>query len=385
MSKVELLIGPQHPGSGHMRLIVDVDGDTIIGFTPNIGYVHRAVEKIAETKTYIQIIPLVERPMLADTASANLGFVLALEKLLDVEIPPRSQYLRMLLCEINRIHSHLYGLGIFGNMIGSSTVFEWAFADREPFLELVQQFTGARLTPSFIIPGGVRRDLPQDFKVNALKVIDYMERRLIDYNKIFVNNPVTKTRLEGVGVIKKSEAIRIGIVGPNLRASGVSYDVRKIEPYCAYDELNFDPIVRDEGDCYARLLVRREEIKQSIDLVKQILSKIPSGPFFAEKYFKLINPKMRELVLKNKIIRFPAIFTTLKPSKGASISRVEAGRGELFYYIVSDGSAQPYRVRMVTPSIKNIIAFKSALLDQRLADVPAVYGSLDYFPPGADR
>lgn len=382
---VELLIGPQHPGSGHMRLVAEVDGDIIIGFEPNIGYVHRAVEKIAETKTYIQIIPLIERPMLPDTANANIGYILALEKLLDVEVPPRAQYLRMLLCEISRIHSHLYGLGIFGNMIGSSTVFEWAFADREPFLELTQQWTGARLTASSMVPGGVRRDIPSDFKDKTLKAVAYMEQRLKDYDKIFVNNPVTVARLSGVGIITKNDAAKIGIVGPNLRASGIPYDVRKTEPYSSYNEIDFDLITREEGDCYARLLVRREEIKQSIKIIRQILNKIPQGPYFAEKYQRLITPKMKELMDKNNILRFPAIFSALKPTKGEAISRVEAGRGEVFYYIISDGTAQPYRFRMVTPSFRNVTAFKHALLGGRVADVPAVYGSLDYFPPEADR
>lgn len=382
---VELLIGPQHPGSGHMRLIAEVDGDIIIRFEPNIGYVHRAVEKIAETKTYLQVIPLVERPSLADTANTSLGYILALEKLLDVEVPPRAQYIRMLICEINRIHSHLYGMGIFGNMIGSSTVFEWAFQDREPFLELTQQLTGARLTGSYIVPGGVRRNLPDNFKDNVIKVLSYLEKRLVDYNKIFVNNPVTIARLQGVGVISKTKAARIGIVGPNLRASGVAYDVRKIEPYCAYSDLDFDLITEDAGDCYARLIIRREEMKQSMGLIRQILDKIPDGPFFAEKYMKLINPKMRELVEQSGIIRFPALFTALKPAKGEATSRVEGARGEVFYYIVSDGSTQPYRLRMITPSFKNVAGFEAAIIGQRLGDVPAVYGSLDYFPPEADR
>ncbi len=368
-----------------MRLIAEVDGDIIIRFEPNIGYVHRAVEKIAENKTYLQIIPLVERPALPDSANHNLGFILALEKLLDVEVPLRAQYLRMLLCEINRIHSHLYGLGIFGNMIGSSTMFEWAFQDREPFLELAQQLTGARLTCSHIVPGGVRRNLPQEFKNNALKALIYMEKRLVDYNKIFVNNPVTIARLQGVGVINKTDAARIGLVGPNLRASGVPYDVRKIEPYCAYNEIDFDIATEDAGDCYARLLVRREEMKQSIKIIRQILDKIPEGPYFADKYMKLVGPKMRELVDQSGILRFPAVFSALKPAKGEAVSRVEASRGEVFYYIVSDGTAQPYRLRMITPSFKNVIAFKKALLGERLADVPSVYGSLDYFPPEADR
>lgn len=382
---VELLIGPQHPGSGHMRLIAEVDGDIIVRFEPTIGYVHRAVEKIAESKTYLQIIPLVERPALPDAANHNLGYILALEKLLDVEVPPKAQYLRMLLCEMTRIHSHLYGMGILGNMIGSSTVFEWAFQDREPFLELAQQLTGARLTCSYIVPGGVRRNLPQNFKDNALKALSYMEKRLIDYNKIFVNNPVTLARLQGVGIIKKIDAARIGIVGPNLRASGVPYDVRKVEPYCAYRDLDFDIITEEAGDCYARLIVRREEMKQSIKIIKQILDEMPEGPYFADKYMKLVNPKMRELVEQSGILRFPALFLALKPGAGEAISRVEASRGEVLYHIVSDGTTQPYRMRMVTPSFKNIIGFKWALLGERLADVPAVYGSLDYFPPEADR
>jgi NADH-quinone oxidoreductase subunit D len=362
-----------------------MDGDRILNFEPNIGYVHRAVEKIAETKTYVQIIPLVERPALPDTANHNLGYVLALEKLLGIEAPPRAQYLRTLLAEINRIHSHLYGIGIHGIFIGSSTMFMWGFADREPFLELAQQLTGARMTYSHIIPGGVRRNLPSDFKGNALKALSYMERRLKDYDKIFVHNPVTVARLSGVGVIKKSDAAQIGIVGPNLRASGIPYDVRKIEPYCAYPDLDFDVVVREEGDAHARLLVRVGEIEQSIKIIRQVLDNIPEGPIFVESYLKLLSSKLREEVEKTGIIKFPALFSALRPPKGEAISRVEGGRGEVFYYIVSDGSPQPYRFRMVTPSFRNVIAFKYALRGHRLADIPAVYGSLDYFPPEADR
>jgi len=368
-----------------MRLTAEVDGDLIIKFDPNIGYVHRAVEKIAETKTYVQIIPLVERPALPDTANHNLGYVLALEKLLGVEAPPRAQYLRTLLAEITRIHSHLYGMGIHGIMIGASTMFMWALADREPMIELCQQLTGARLTYSYIVPGGVRRNLPQNFKENALKALRYMENRLKDYDKIFVSNPVTVARLRGVGTISKNDAARIGMVGPNLRASGIHYDVRKVEPYCAYPELEFDVAEREEGDCHARLLVRIDEIKQSIRIIRQILDRIPDGPILIESYMKLLSPKMRQETEERGIIKFPALFSALRVPKGEVNSRVEAGRGELFYHIVSDGSPQPYRFRMVTPSFRNVIAFKHALRGHRLADIPAVYGSLDYFPPEADR
>jgi len=382
---LEVFIGPQHPGSGHMRIIVWLDGDIIVRADPDIGYVHRAVEKIAETKRYIQIVPLVERPALADTTHMNLGYVLALEKLLDIEAPPRAQYLRTLLAEITRIHSHLYGIGIHGIMIGSSTVFMWAFADREILIELAQMLTGARLTYSYIIPGGVRRDLPQGFKEKAEKALRYIERRIPDYYRIFVDNPVTKARLIDVGKLSREDAIKIGIVGPNLRASGVHYDVRKVDPYCAYPEVEFDIAVKEEGDSYARVLVRFEEIRQSIRIIRQVLEKIPEGPILHEKYLKMIPPKLKDYMVEHKVIKFPSAFVNIKPPKGEAVARVEAGRGETLFYIVSDGGLTPYRFRMVTPSFRNVIAFVHLLPGHRVADIPAIYGSLDYFPPESDR
>ena len=382
---LEVFIGPQHPGSGHMRIIVWLDGDIIVRADPDIGYVHRAVEKIAETKKYIQIVPLVERPALADTTHMNLGYVLALEKLLDVEAPPRAQYLRTILAEITRIHSHLYGIGIHGIMIGSSTAFMWAFADREILLEVAQMLTGARLTYSYIIPGGVRRDLPQGFREKAEKALKYIERRLNDYYKLFVENPVTRARLENVGKLSREDAIKIGIVGPNLRASGVPYDVRKVDPYCAYPEVEFDVVVKEEGDAYARLLVRFEEIRQSIRIVRQLLERMPEGPILHEKYFRMIPPKLKDYISEYKVIKMPAAFVNLRPPKGEAVARVEAGRGETLFYIVSDGTPTPYRFRMVTPSFRNVIAFVHLLPGHRLADIPAIYGSLDYFPPESDR
>ncbi|HIE24063.1 MAG TPA: NADH-quinone oxidoreductase subunit D [Candidatus Korarchaeota archaeon] len=382
---IELLIGPQHPSSGHMRLVAEVDGDVVVRLKPNIGYVHRTVEKLAEVKKYIQIIPLVERPSLADTANHNLGYVLALEKLLGIEVPPRAQYLRTILAEMNRMHSHFYGIGIHGIMLGSSTVFMWGFADREIMIEMAQWLTGARLTYSYMIPGGVRRDLPQGFGDEMEKALRYLERRLKDYDKIFIRNPVTRARLEGVGVLKKEDAIKLGIVGPNLRASGVPYDVRRIQPYCAYPELEFDVVVREEGDSMARLLVRIGEIKQSMRIIRQALKEIPDGPILSENYLKMIPPKWKEFMEKKKRVKFPAILANLRPPKGEALSRVEAARGELIYYIVSDGTTSPYRLRMVTPSFRNVVLFEHLIRGCRVADIPAIYGSLDYFPPEADR
>ncbi|RLE46565.1 MAG: NADH-quinone oxidoreductase subunit D [Candidatus Methanomethylicota archaeon] len=381
---IELLWGPQHPSSGHMRFIVKMDGDVVSEFYPDPGYRHVGIEKIAETKTYIQIIPLIERPAILDAANLNFVYVLALEKLLDIEAPPRAQYLRTMMAEFNRIASHLYGIGIFGIMIGSSTEFMWAFGDREIIIELMQMVGGARLTYSYMVPGGVRNDLPDGFKEKALKGLKYIERRLEDHKRIFLENAVTLSRLVGVGVIKKEEAIKLGIVGPNLRASGVRYDVRKAEPYGAYPELDFEMAVREEGDCYARLMVRIDEIKTSIYLIRQILDKMPSGPILHERFMRYL-AKWKAYMERMKKIKFPPIFVSLRPPKGDSFARVECGRGEATCYIVSDGSTNPYRVRLVTPSFRNIIAFKYSMPGHRLADIPSIYGSLDYFPPGADR
>jgi NADH-quinone oxidoreductase subunit D len=382
---LELLIGPQHPASGHMRLVAKIDGDIVVELRPNIGYVHRSVEKLAEVKKFLQIIPLVERPSLADTTANNLAYVMALEKLLGIDPPERAKYLRTLLAEINRIHSHLYGLGIHGVMIGSSTAYMWCFGDREPFLELAQELTGARLTYSYIIPGGVRRDLPKGFAERAERALKYLEGRMKDYFDIYFNNPVVRARLEGVGVLSKEDAIKLGVTGPNLRASGVAYDVRRAEPYAAYPNLDFDVITEEEGDCYARVMVRVREIMESIKIIRQVLKEIPEGPIIHESYEKLIPPKLREEMKQKGIVKFPSVFANLRVPAGEAISRVEGGRGEVVFHVISDGKLSPYRMRMVTPSFRNVILFEHLTKGARVADIPAIYGSLDYFPPEADR
>ncbi|RLG47831.1 MAG: NADH-quinone oxidoreductase subunit D [Thermoproteota archaeon] len=382
---IELLIGPQHPASGHMRLVARVDGDVVVELRPDIGYVHRTVEKLAEVKTYLQVVPLVERPALADTANHNLGYVLAVERLLGVEAPPRAQYLRTVLAEISRIHSHLYGLGILGIMLGSSTAFMWCFNDREPLIDLAQELTGARLTYSYMIPGGVRRDLPPGFAERAEKVFRYLERRLKDYERLYFRNPVVRARTEGVGVLTREDAVRLGVVGPNLRASGVAYDVREADPYEAYPDLDFHVVTREEGDCAARMWVRVDEIRESMRLVREALSKIPDGPILHERFSKAIPPKWREWMEEKRRVKIPAAMVSLRIPPGEALSRVEAARGELTFYLVSDGSPNPYRMRMVTPSFRNVVLFRHLIRDCRVADIPAIYGSLDYFPPEADR
>ncbi|QGA67714.1 NADH-quinone oxidoreductase subunit D [Sulfolobus sp. E11-6] len=382
----ELNVGPQHPGSGHMRIFVKLNGDIIEDVDLDVGYVHRAVEKLSENRNYMHLIPLVERPAILDSIHMNLGYIIAVEKILGVDVPERAQYLRSFAAEVNRIASHLYGLGILAIFLGHSTGFMWGFGDREVWVTILEALTGARVTNSYIIPGGVRRDITQEIKDMTLKAISYQRKRLEDWKKIFFYNPSIRARLENVGVMTKENAIRWGAVGPNLRASGVYYDVRKIEPYGAYDKLDFEIPVYKEGDGLARGLVRLEEIEQSMRILEQIIKNIPEGNILSDRFFKQIPPtRLKKYWETYRRIVLPGYYASFRPPKGEAISRVEAGRGELAYYVVSDGSPKPYRLRMITPSYRLIYVFKQLCKGSRYADLVSIYGSLDYFPPEADR
>ena len=380
---LELFIGPQHPASGHMRLIVYLDGDIIVDVDPDIGYVHRAMEKLAESREYVKIIPLLERTTIIDACNITLGLVEAIEKLMGIDVPARAKYLRTILCEINRIASHLYGLGIGSIMLNHSTMYMWAFGDREVWLTLMEIMAGARLTHTYSVPGGVRRDLPQIFKDYFARAKRYMERRLAEYEQIFLRNPLVRDRLENIGVLDKHKAIEYGIVGPNLRATGVKYDARLLG-YEAYGELDFEPIVGEHGDALERIRVRLEEIRVSMQIVEEALKRLPEGPYFSEKLLRLLPPKLKQIV-KNGRLKLPGSYVRMKPGVGEVFTRVEAGRGEVTYYVYSKGDIKPYRVRVVTPSARNVVLLRLLVKGEKLMDLPAVYASLDYFPPEADR
>ncbi|AHC52357.1 NADH dehydrogenase subunit D [Sulfolobus acidocaldarius SUSAZ] len=382
----ELNVGPQHPGSGHMRIYVKLNGDIIEDVDLDVGYVHRSVEKLSEVRNYMHLIPLIERPAILDSIHMNLGYIMAVEKILNVDVPERAQYLRTLVAEVNRIASHLYGMGILAVFLGHSTGFMWGFGDREVWVEILQAITGARVTNSYIIPGGVRRDLTPAIKEMIEKAIVYQRKKIQDWYRILVNNPNIKARLENVGVMSKENAIKWGAVGPNLRASGVYYDVRKIEPYGAYDKVDFEIPMYKEGDAYARTLVRFEEMEQSMRILEQVIKQIPDGNILSDRFFKQIPPvRLKKWWEGQRRVVFPGYYASFRPPKGEAISRVEAGRGELAYYIISDGSPKPYRLRMITPSYRLIYVFKELCKGARYADLVAIYGSLDYFPPEADR
>ena len=352
-------VGPQHSGSGHMRLIIELDGDIIVNAAPDPGYVHRGIEKICEVRNIIKSIPVIERPAIIDSSNLNHAYIRAIEELQGVEPPSRGKYLRCLLNEMNRIMSHLYWLSIYGVFLGHTTMFMWPLGDRELFIDLAERLTGARITHSYIVPGGVRRDLPQGLSEEAVKRTEYFEKRLDEYEKIFFNNPLFSSRAKGVGILPASQAIALGCTGPTLRGSGVDADLRKDEPYAAYSELDFEVPTRKEGDSYSRAVVRMDEMRESCKLIRQIVKEIPPGPI--RRRAPIVVPR------------------------GEAYSRVESARGECSFYMVGEGGDKPYRVRYITGSYRNMAAIPVLLKGGHMADMPTAWWSVDYWPVEADR
>ncbi len=372
-----VLVGPQHPGSGHMRLIVRLHGDIIKEVIPDPGYVHRGMEKLAENRTYIQNIPLVERPAIMDAPNYNLGYVRAIEEALEIEVPERAKYLRTILAELGRIGTHLYDAAILAIFLGHSTGFMYPFAIRELICEAFVRMTGARVTTSFIIPGGVRKDIPENVLKFVYDTTFEIEKRLKPFERIFIHNPTVFARLRNVGILSKEDAIKYGLVGPFLRASGVEYDVRKVEPYEAYDQLDWDIVVADECDSYYRFLVRVNEVSQSLKIIRQCIKDMPGGRVISEQISENGKEIRGELFDKLADVVLP---------KGEYTTLTEAARGSLIYTLVSDGESNlPYRLRIVTPGWLYLRGFMESLKGGRLADLQAIYGSFGYFPPEADR
>ena len=359
--KMSVSIGPQHPGAGHFRFTVTIEGDTIVECVPDPGYVHRGAEKQTEYRSFLQSIPMLERSSLTDVTNIIMPFSMAAEELMGIQIPPRAQYLRMIMSENQRIMSHLYWLGIQGIFLGHSTVFMWPLGDRELFIDLGQMIGGARITYSYAIPGGVRNDMPEDFKYRAFKVYDYFEARLKDYEKIFFNNPIVLKRTQDVGVLPRAEAIRLGVVGQTLRGSGVKSDTRIDEPYNFYKDIDFEIPSFDAGDTWSRCMVHLIEMRQSMKIMRQCLENIPQGPVRVK-----LSPQQRA-------------------QAGEAYARVEASRGALSFHMISEGSTKPYRVKISVPSFRNLLALPKLLIGSHVADMPAIYWSLDYWPVEADR
>ncbi len=359
---LEVNMGPQHPAThGVLRIILQLDGETIVDCKPVIGYLHRGVEKLSEHKLYVMIPPLCDRLDYVGSASQNLGYIQAVEKMCGIDVPERGQHIRVILAELNRISSHLVWLGTHGLDIGAMTVFFYCFREREMILDLFEAFCGARLTTNMFRVGGTLEDLPPGWVDGCRRFIDLFPSRMKEYEGLLSANRIWLERTKGVGVISAEDAVNLGMTGPCLRGSGVAYDVRKAMPYAAYDRFEFDIPTGANCDTYDRYLVRMEEMRQSTRIIRQGLDGLPGGDFRAKV------PKR------------------IKPPVGEVYHVIEGPRGEQGFYIKSDGTEKPYRMRFRSPSFVNLQALPVMSRGHLIADVVAIIGTLDIVLGDVDR
>ena len=360
----ELLInmGPQHPAThGVLRVKLKLDGERVLGSECVIGYLHRGVEKIAENRTYAQFAPYTDRMDYVAAVTNGMGYVEAVEKLLGVEIPPRAQYTRMILAELQRIASHLLWLGTHALDLGAMTPVFYTFREREEILKIFEKYCGARLTTHAFRIGGLQYDLYDGFEQECLKFCDYLPPKIDEYEQLLTKNRIWINRTRGVGVLSAEDAVAYGVTGPVLRGSGVKWDIRKAQPYEAYDKVEFEVPTGAHGDTYDRYLVRMQEMRQSVRIIRQCVERLAPGPIFGK------------------------VGKVIKPPVGEVYHSIEAPKGELGYFVVSDGSTNPYRVRVRPPSFVNLQALDIMIRGHLVADVVAVIGTLDIVLGEVDR
>ncbi|MDO8587348.1 MAG: NADH-quinone oxidoreductase subunit D [Armatimonadota bacterium] len=360
--ELQISMGPQHPSThGVLRLILTLDGEVVTNCVPDIGYLHRGIEKLAEMRSYIQFIPITDRTDYVAAMMNNAVYVGAVEKLMGMEISERVQFLRVIIMELQRIASHLVFFGTFALDLGATTPFLYAFREREDILNIFEMICGARLTYNYFRPGGFSRELPPEFFPKTKEFVSKMRSRLPEYDQLFTNNEIFIVRTRGVGYISAEDAIDYGMSGPSLRGSGVDFDLRKTEPYYVYDRLDFDVAVQQAGDCQARFLVRTQEIRESLKIIEQAMEMMPEGQV------KVKTPL---------VLRVPA---------GEVYHHIESVRGELGVYLISDGSPKPFRLHWRAPSFINLQALPQMLKGWKVADAVAILGSLDIVLGEVDR
>ncbi len=382
-----LSLGPQHPSThGVYRAELDLDGEVIVAVRPEIGNLHRGVEKLCEHRTYHQIIPLTDRLDYLSAFAMNHGFCEAVEKLMGVEVPPRGRYIRTIAHELCRIANHIMWLGIHVMDLGTQTFFCITFRDREYILDLFEMLTGARLTHSFARIGGVAKDLPDDFDYRCRKVIDFIPKRVAEYERIIKYNRIYHKRTKGVGIFTAEDCYAWRVTGPALRAAGVARDLRKDEPYAAYDEVEFEVAVEYNADVYDRFLVRMKEIRESCKIIRQCLDRLPGGPFLARD-------AAHSLPLKKDVLRsapamiqdFYHVFHGPHAPKGEVYRAIEVPKGEMGVYIRSEGGPRPTRVRFTTPSFYHGQAVPALCEGEMIADFVAIFASVDVVLGDCDR
>ncbi|MBK9924027.1 MAG: NADH-quinone oxidoreductase subunit D [Anaerolineales bacterium] len=382
-----LNMGPQHPSThGVLRLLLELDGETVVNAIPEIGYLHTGVEKNMEYKTYIKAEVMTDRLDYMNTVGNNLSYCMAVEKLVDLDVPPRAQAIRVILTEIQRIISHLVWIGTFGLDLNASSMFMYAFREREMLLDILELCSGQRMMTTFIRPGGIWRDVPVEFEAAVRDFIKIFPKRIDEYEALLTKNPILLDRLVGIGYLDAATALQHGVTGPTLRASGVDWDLRKARPYMGYEQYDFNVPVRTEGDTYARYIVHVEELRESLKIVEQALNKLPMGSVRSENR-KFVTPPRSEIgVSMEALIHHFKLWTEGFPAPKASIySAVESPRGELGVYLEGDGGPKPYRVHMRTPSFDNLSVLPKIVKGTLVADLVAILASIDIVLGDIDR
>lgn len=377
--RMTLSVGPHHPSThGVLRVVLEIEGERIIKAAPEIGFLHTGIEKNVEDLTWTQAITLVDRMDYLAPLSNDLGYVLAVEKLLGIEVPERARTLRILFAELTRMASHSIWLGTTGLDIGAMSIIMYAFDLREGILDLIEEASGVRMNPSYFRIGGLAYDIPEGFVEQVTAYLDEFPARLAEIRDILDKNPIWLDRMKGVGVINAEDAIALGVTGPNLRASGIPYDVRKAYPYAGYEDYDFDVPVTENGDCYDRYIVRMLEMMESHRICRQALARLTDGPVEADDR-KVIMPPKDELhhSMEALIHHFKIASYGFDVPEGHVYQAIESPRGELGFYIVSNGTNRPWRMRVRGPAFYNVFAMPTMMEDSLLADMVAVIASVD--------
>ncbi|WP_461782903.1 NADH dehydrogenase (quinone) subunit D [Prosthecobacter sp.] len=385
--KLVLNMGPSHPAThGVLRLVLELDGEIITKADPDVGFLHRGDEKIAENMHYNQFVPYTDRLDYLAPLANNVAYALAVEKLMGWEVPERGRAIRVICCELARISAHMLGVGVFAMDVGAMTVFLYTFTEREKIYNLCEQLTGARFTTSYTRVGGQIRDLPDGFVHSVQRFLTELEPVIDEVDKLLSRNRIFMERTQDVGVISKEEAIAYGITGPNLRGSGVEHDIRKARPYLDYDKYEFDVPVGTKGDCYDRYLVRLEEMRQSVRILRQVLTNLPGGPINVADAKGLL-PKKEKVMMKMEELIHHFIISTqgIDAPAGEVYFSAENPKGELGFYINSTGGGVPHRLKIRSPSFLNLSIISKLIPGHMLSDIPAVLGSLDFVMGECDR